>query len=605
MRPFTMNHCCRKVLCSIICLGAHHGVALATTWLPIAWTEEVAVGVPGEPLAQHFIMDAPALNNSGQVAFRSFLSATSISNSNNNTIWSGPANNPQLVVREGDSAPGTMEVFEHFDPDPLLNNAGQVLINANVTGPFDQSNGLWVGSTGSLQFVARVNTPLPGLTHQIDSIEPSSAVLSDNGKVAFLGVASNDKTAMWYGSPGSLTVVAMEGSNIPAGSGLPSDVKFESLAAPTESPVINSSGKIAFQATIADDDFDIFGRSIWTGVPGSLQLLAREETPAPGVPGEEYFLLNTLPVMNNAGQVAFGAELSNFHDSIWLGTPGNLHLLVEGNDPAPVGTAGVRFAEFGTYKELRLSDSGHVAFEGWLDGTGVNSSNELGLFRAAEDEIDMVARLGSQAPGMQPGTVFEFFDSFSINPSGQMAFVAETTGGGVGPSNSLGIWAENADDQLQLVAREGDWVNPVTGGVVRLVDASDPDLLRSQGYDQIFQLHIRSAFKLNPEFGTAWNSQHQIALEVVFADTENGSALFLADLGSLDGDFDNDGDVDGRDFLVWQRTDGTPGGLAAWRDNYGQGGSLQVWRVPEPCSALISLIAISMMGAASRRHLVR
>lgn len=36
----------------------------------------------------------------------------------------------------------------------------------------------------------------------------------------------------------------------------------------------------------------------------------------------------------------------------------------------------------------------------------------------------------------------------------------------------------------------------------------------------------------------------------------------------LPGDFDNDGDVDGRDFLVWQR-DTSVGELADWQENYG------------------------------------
>ena len=45
---------------------------------------------------------------------------------------------------------------------------------------------------------------------------------------------------------------------------------------------------------------------------------------------------------------------------------------------------------------------------------------------------------------------------------------------------------------------------------------------------------------------------------------------FIAD--GLAGDFDHDGDVDGRDFLVWQRG-GSPspmsgGDLTIWRQNY-------------------------------------
>jgi hypothetical protein len=75
------------------------------------------------------------------------------------------------------------------------------------------------------------------------------------------------------------------------------------------------------------------------------------------------------------------------------------------------------------------------------------------------------------------------------------------------------------------------------------------------------------------------------------------------------GDFDNDGDVDGRDFLVWQRDPGV-GNLADWQANYG-GGALTVLSghtvaeatspVPEP-SALFAFI-FGFCGLSTRRRL--
>jgi hypothetical protein len=56
------------------------------------------------------------------------------------------------------------------------------------------------------------------------------------------------------------------------------------------------------------------------------------------------------------------------------------------------------------------------------------------------------------------------------------------------------------------------------------------------------------------------------------------------------GDFDGDSDVDGHDFLIWQR-DTSVGNLADWQANYGTGfgGLASVTSVPEPAS--LSLIA--------------
>lgn len=49
------------------------------------------------------------------------------------------------------------------------------------------------------------------------------------------------------------------------------------------------------------------------------------------------------------------------------------------------------------------------------------------------------------------------------------------------------------------------------------------------------------------------------------------------------GDFDFDGDVDGRDFLVWQR-DPNIGDLVDWQMNYGVETLAESMSVPEPSS---------------------
>jgi T5SS/PEP-CTERM-associated repeat protein len=74
-------------------------------------------------------------------------------------------------------------------------------------------------------------------------------------------------------------------------------------------------------------------------------------------------------------------------------------------------------------------------------------------------------------------------------------------------------------------------------------------------------------------------------------------ALTLTVIGGLPGDFDLDGDVDGRDFLVWQRNTSV-GDLADWQANYG-GGMLTAnsTAVPEPGGAILALaVAMYFVG---------
>lgn len=69
---------------------------------------------------------------------------------------------------------------------------------------------------------------------------------------------------------------------------------------------------------------------------------------------------------------------------------------------------------------------------------------------------------------------------------------------------------------------------------------------------------------------------------------------------SLAGDFDGDDDVDGADFLEWQRTDGTPAGLSDWQTNYANGSFSTIATVPEPTSILLLSSFIAL--AASTRY---
>ncbi|MDZ4656075.1 MAG: hypothetical protein SH868_00710 [Bythopirellula sp.] len=70
------------------------------------------------------------------------------------------------------------------------------------------------------------------------------------------------------------------------------------------------------------------------------------------------------------------------------------------------------------------------------------------------------------------------------------------------------------------------------------------------------------------------------------------------------GDFDGDGDVDGRDFLLWQRggspTAFSPADLQDWQTNYGAGGLAAFAAVPEPSSVVF--VSACLIGLLTRRR---
>ncbi len=78
--------------------------------------------------------------------------------------------------------------------------------------------------------------------------------------------------------------------------------------------------------------------------------------------------------------------------------------------------------------------------------------------------------------------------------------------------------------------------------------------------------------------------------------------LYAASIGS-GGDFDQDGDTDGADFLLWQR-DTSVGSLSDWENDFGASTALQAASaVPEPTSlVLFGLAAISLLARRGRSH---
>ncbi|MEM8944093.1 MAG: hypothetical protein AAGD11_02840 [Planctomycetota bacterium] len=70
------------------------------------------------------------------------------------------------------------------------------------------------------------------------------------------------------------------------------------------------------------------------------------------------------------------------------------------------------------------------------------------------------------------------------------------------------------------------------------------------------------------------------------------------------GDFDSDGDVDGDDFLAWQRGESTnpfdADDLIEWQTNY-SGAAVTSSLVPEPAGVLLLLFGVIALGSSDRR----
>ncbi len=196
-------------------------------------------------------------------------------------------------------------------------------------------------------------------------------------------------------------------------------------------------------------------------------------------------ILGSLPVLNDAGQTAFNAILtgsgvdSTNSQGIWSEGSGSLAMVARSGSHAPGTPSGVNYFSFlgsGLTSPV-LNDAGSTAFRAQLTGSGiVGNTNDTGIWSEGSGSLALVARSGSQAPGTPSGENFSGFGvAFGIssnpigppvlNDAGQTAFVGYT-------SHSAGIWASDRTGALQLIARYGDPLE-VAPGDIRTIGGLD------------------------------------------------------------------------------------------------------------------------------------
>ncbi len=268
---------------------------------------------------------------------------------------------------------------------------------------------------------------------------------------------------------------ALTGTDGPLGPRLGSGVRFTSFNA----PVINDAGQTAFSGRLTGTGVTNFlnDNGIWSERGGlGLNLLARAGNQAPGTAAAVNFKSLDAPVLNGAGQTAFVGDLTgtgvggNNDYGIWSESSGSgMALLAREGSQAPGVAAGVNFSDLSslvfTDAGLVFNNAGQVAFLGRLAGTGVSSINDYGIWsEGGGSGLALLAREGSQAPGMATNVSFTSLRAPVLNSAGQAAFFGTISGPGV-PLNGRSIWSQGGGAGLALIAKDGDHAPGTSTGV--------------------------------------------------------------------------------------------------------------------------------------------
>ncbi|MGQ0722022.1 MAG: DUF7453 family protein [Candidatus Eiseniibacteriota bacterium] len=430
--------------------------------------------VPGTPPGTNFsglggFQALVELNDAGLTVISAQLEGPAVTvGLNDHAILAGTTSGLSgVVARAGDptlgaeGVPGGPWKYECAPNRPLVNESGTVAAHWSMSDNIGLRRfGIFTGSPFGLARLC--GEPAPGIPSALLNIQ-NPITLGNSGAVAFFGTLTgagitlfNDH-GLWAGLPGAIALVARQGDQAP---GLPAGVVIStSLATPFLSYArINGAGQVAFIGFVSGPGVvpGVNDQCVWFGAPGSVALVARSGSPAPGVGGGVVFQgFVSEPKINDAGDVVFGGVLtgpgitSANDEGIWFGTPGSLSLVARDGDPAP-GVPGEVFTSLIQLQHTLLNGAGEIAFGGETDVTG------RGIWVGPPGSFDLVLLQGMPAPGL-PG--FEFqgdAPAFVLSPSGQVAFATTATQGDT--LFTQGLWASDGSGALVSVCLAGETI---------------------------------------------------------------------------------------------------------------------------------------------------
>jgi hypothetical protein len=469
---------------AVVAIPAAGGVA-PNTFDEVA---EFGLRAPGTPSGVTYsAIQMPITDGTGTFLYESDLDGGNLgSGFEDSGVFVGKRGAVQLVARTGVVAPGTggLQWSKLAGVGQILRPSGKIAFPGELSGAGPTAKGgIWAGSAGNLQLVAREGDSAPGTTLNFASGNRYfqaglHLAMNDAGAVALraqiagAGVTTANDTALFAGMPGALALFARLGAAAPDAGGATFVKDGSSPPEAFTAPSINASGQILFRghltgAGVTGTNAD----AIWFGDPAAPTIAARggQTVTGAGIAPNSYLLgLGAeAPVLNDAGQILFESPYydgTNLFQCVWLGPPHAPVVIAKRGQSVPGDSKGASIGSL--FMHLRLNGNGQAAFHSMLS-TGATDWALLFWDGSALREI---WRGGDQAPGMPAGELFDNTatgtpagDIF-LNASGKVLFHATTT-----PSFIQGVWLWDpaAAGPPQLLARTG--VNANIGSTSRLL----------------------------------------------------------------------------------------------------------------------------------------
>ena len=134
---------------------------------PVAHEGDPVPGMLG--VTYSYIWDRPRIDGAGNVLFQAYIDGPGISGGNDLALFYGPPGGIEVLIREGDPAPGFESgviVLSLYYGWPALSESGWAAFNAKLSGPGIAAGvndrAMFAGPPGDIQKVYQLADPVPG-----------------------------------------------------------------------------------------------------------------------------------------------------------------------------------------------------------------------------------------------------------------------------------------------------------------------------------------------------------------------------------------------------------------------------------------------------------
>lgn len=372
-----------------------------------------------------------------------------------------------VILTSGTAAPGTEAgvQFASFMA-PAISESGNLAFVGNLSSSTNGS-GLWVGTPGSWNMIAREGQSLTGGIGPLKSLVASSIAFNNNSQVAFVARSgSGDGVLRVFRASQALGVqaIASVGQQAP---GMLIGVTFRDLG----DPVINASGQVSFNASLQGPGITAANQgSVWLYSAGTLlPVLKGGDIPNLAQPTTTVREL-MLPLLNSSGKLAFGGVVQGplvapINESArWTASNWVPSLQIVGGTLVPLSEDGGGYVVRRVLPGMhRMNSAGTIVFfADHDDALSVTKFAHSIWLTSPTGIVPIVTRITSLQAYGEPLSV-SAFSSVILDASGNVHFKATVMGSQVTPETDHGFYTRLPNGTVVQRVRSGQLAAGVTG----------------------------------------------------------------------------------------------------------------------------------------------